>query len=249
MQYHAFGPKDGKTLLLLHGGGLSWWSCREAAQLLQSEYRVLLPILDGHAGSGRPFTSIEDCAANLIAWIDRELGGSVLLIGGLSLGGQVLLEMLSRRGDVCRHALVESATVLPSRLTHALIGPSLACSYGLIRRRCFARLQFRSLRLKPELFEEYYRDSSAISRADMTAFLRANTAYTLKDSIRSCAARVHVYAGGKELPGVLRSAERIHEAVPGSTLTVLPGLYHGDFSINHPADYAEAVRGIVRRNA
>ena len=90
---------------------------------------------------------------------------TVLLIGGLSLGGQVLLEMLSRRGDVCRHALVESATVLPSRLTHALIGPSLACSYGLIRRRSFARLQFRSLRLKPELFEEYYRDSSAISRA------------------------------------------------------------------------------------
>ena len=36
---------------------------REAAETLQSDYHVIRPILDGHAGSDRPFTTIEDNAA------------------------------------------------------------------------------------------------------------------------------------------------------------------------------------------
>ena len=182
MNYREFGTEHRDTILLLHGGGLSWWNYREAAELLQTRYHVVLPILDGHAGSERPFTSIEENAAELIRWIDGRLGGSVLLIGGLSLGGQVLLEMLSRRGDLCRHALVESAAVLPDRFTHAMIGPAFGSSYGLIKNRSFAKLQFRSLHIKPELFADYYRDTCAIAKPDMIAFLKASTAYTLKSS-------------------------------------------------------------------
>jgi pimeloyl-ACP methyl ester carboxylesterase len=95
MRFQEYGPKHKDVILLLHGGGLSWWNYREASELLMGEYHVILPILDGHAGSDRPFTTIEDNAAEILSFIDEQLNGSVLLIGGLSLGGQVLLEMLS----------------------------------------------------------------------------------------------------------------------------------------------------------
>ena len=95
MEIIEAGADRGETMLFLHGGGLSWWNYREAAALLESDYRVLLPVLDGHAGSGRPFTTIEDNAEELLAYIDEHCGGSVLLIGGLSLGGQILLEICS----------------------------------------------------------------------------------------------------------------------------------------------------------
>ena len=232
--------------MLLHGGGLSWWNYREAAELLQDEYHVILPILDGHAGSDRPFTTIESNAEEIIAFIDEHLDGKVLMIGGLSLGAQILLEMLAQRSDICRFALVESAMVVPSPLTHALIGPAFGSSYGLIRNRSFAQLQFRSLRLKPALFEDYYRDTCRISRSDMIAFMKANTAYSLKDSLSQCTAEVHVCAGEKENRGILQSAEMISRKVPGSVLTVLPGLYHGEFSANHARDYVSAVRNIIK---
>ena len=132
MQEYGADQKD--TILLLHGGGLSWWNYREAAELLKNEYHVVLPILDGHAGSDRPFTAIEENASELVSFIDENFGGSVLLIGGLSLGGQVLLEMLAQRRDICSYALVESAAVVPSKLTNALIGPAFGGSYGLIRK-------------------------------------------------------------------------------------------------------------------
>ena len=49
MKYQEYGPKQKDVILLLHGGGLSWWNYRAVAELLQEEYHVILPILDGHA--------------------------------------------------------------------------------------------------------------------------------------------------------------------------------------------------------
>ena len=83
MKYQEYGSDKNDTILLLHGGGLSWWNYREVAEILHGEYHIVLPILDGHAGSDRPFTTIEDNAEEIIAFIDEELTGSVLLIGGL----------------------------------------------------------------------------------------------------------------------------------------------------------------------
>ena len=95
MQYKEFGKENRQTIMLLHGGGLNWWNYRNQARLLENDFHVILPILDGHAGSDRPFTSIEANASEIIEFVDKNLGGSVLLIGGLSLGAQILLEMLS----------------------------------------------------------------------------------------------------------------------------------------------------------
>jgi len=85
MNYKEYGKENSETVILLHGGGMNWWNYRREAELLQSDYHVILPVLDGHAGSDHPFTSIEDNAAEIISFIDENLGSSVLLIGGLSL--------------------------------------------------------------------------------------------------------------------------------------------------------------------
>ena len=248
MKCIEYGQGHTAVIMLLHGGGLSWWNYRELAELLQDEYHVILPILDGHAGSDRPFTTIESNADEIISYIDQHLGGSVLLLGGLSLGGQILLEILSRRGDICSCAFVESAMVIPSKITHALVVQAFGSSYGLIRNRCFARLQFGSLHIKPDLFENYYRDTCQIALSDMIAFMKANTAYELKEAVRHCKAAVYQFIGGKENRGIRRSAALLKTQVSKCSLTVLPGYYHGEFSINHAQDYATAIREAVKKN-
>lgn len=249
MNYREFGAKNRDTLILLHGGGLSWWNYRAEAELLQSDYRVILPILDGHAGSDRPFASIESNAAEILSFIDENLGGSVLLLGGLSLGAQIVLEMLCQRKNVCRYALVESAAVLPDRLTHALIAPAFGTSCGLTRNKSFARLQFRSLHIRPALFEDYWRDTREIQKADMIAFLKANTGYALKASVSACAAETHVIVGGKENRRMQQSAKLLGKSIPESDVNILPGLYHGEFSLNRAEEYARMVRRIADRES
>ncbi len=246
LKYIEYGSDKKNTIMLLHGGGLSWWNYREVTEMLQNEYHIILPILDGHAGSDRPFTTIEDNAEEIISFIDEKLSGSALLIGGLSLGGQVLLEMLSKRKDICSYALIESAAVIPSKITNMLIAPAFGSSYGLIRNRWFSKLQFKSLHIKPDLFEDYYRDTCQIKKQDMIAFLKANTSYSLKDSFRKTKAAVYVFVGAKENREILSSADTICRTLPSCKLHTLKGLRHGEFSMDHADLYAETIRKIVR---
>ena len=53
-----YGDRSRETVILLHGGGLSWWNYREAAELLEDRFHVILPVLDGHADSDSGFVSI-----------------------------------------------------------------------------------------------------------------------------------------------------------------------------------------------
>ena len=239
MRVQEFGQQNADVILLLHGGGLSWWNYREVAQKLAEQYHVVLPVLDGHAGSDAPFTTIEENAARLISYIDDHFDGRVLAIGGLSLGGQVAVEILSQRKDICQYALIESALVKPMELTAALLGPTFGMSYGLIKQKWFAKLQADYLGIPRDLFDDYFRDTCKISKADMIAFLKANSMYTVKPSLSETKAKVKIVAGSKEQKNIRDSAEFLHQAIPGSSMEILPGLRHSDLSINNPEQYAQ----------
>ena len=245
MRYVEYGNQNPETVILLHGGGLSWWNYRDVAQLLSDRFHVVLPILDGHADSAAPFTSIEDNAARIIAHIDEYFGGNILAVGGLSLGGQIAVEMLTQRPDICRFALLESTLVKPSRLIHALIKPTFGMSYGLIKQKWFAKMQAAYLGIPQKLFDDYYRDTCKISKEDMIAFLESNSAYSIKPALRDAQAKVHIVFGSKEQSSIRTSGKLLNRMIPDSTLESLPGYNHGDLSLNHPEQYAQILLTLI----
>ena len=246
MRYVEYGNQNPETVILLHGGGLSWWNYRDVAQLLSDRFHVVLPILDGHTGSDAPFTSVEDNAARIIAHIDEHFGGNVLAVGGLSLGGQIAVEMLTQRPDICRFALIESALVKPMKLTHALIKPTFGMSYGLIKQMWFAKMQAAYLGIPQKLFDDYYRDTCKITKEDMIAFLKSNSAYSTQPALRNAQAKVHIVFGSKEQSSIRTSGKLLNHTIPGSTMEVLPGYRHGDLSLNHPQAYAQKLLTMIR---
>ena len=246
MQYVEYGAHNLQTVILLHGGGLSWWNYRDVVQLLSEHFHVVLPILDGHAGSDVPFTSIEDNAARIIAHIDQYFGGKVLAVGGLSLGGQIAVEMLTQRPDICRFALLESTLVKPSKLTYALIKPTFGMSYGLIKQKWFAKMQAAYLGIPQKLFDDYYRDTCKITKEDMIAFLKSNSAYSTQPALRNTQAKVHIVFGSKEQASIRTSGKLLNRMIPGSTLEILPGYTHGDLSLNHPQAHAQKLLTMIR---
>ncbi|MBO4769728.1 MAG: alpha/beta hydrolase, partial [Clostridia bacterium] len=133
---------------------------------------------------------------------------------------------------------------IPSKLTNALIAPAFGWSYGLIRNKRFARLQFKSLHMDENLFEDYYRDTCKIGKTDLTAFLKASTSYSLKESIRYTTASVYALAGERENKTVLKSVRVLREHVPQCKEYIIPGLYHGEYSLNHPEEYVDFIRNI-----
>ena len=109
MKAVEYGKDNKEVIIFLHGGGLSWWNYKEVAERLVDHFHIVIPILNGHSGSDLSFTSIENNAKEIIAYIDENFEGHVLLIGGLSLGGQILVEMLSQRSSICEFAIIENA--------------------------------------------------------------------------------------------------------------------------------------------
>ena len=240
-----YGESNKDIIILLHGGGLSWWNYEEVSEILKSNYHVILPILDGHSGSDRDFTSIENNANEIIEYVDNNYNGNVKLIGGLSLGAQILLDILSKRDNICEYAIIESALVFPMKMTNRLIESSINMSYGLINKKWFSKLQFKSLKIKKELFDKYYIDSSNITKNNMISFLKANSNYHLKN-IKTNKSKSIVIVGSKERPIMIKSAKMIHDELINSELEILSGYYHGDLSINHPNEYAEKVKKLIK---
>lgn len=245
MNIVEFGCDHPDVIVLLHGGGLSWWQYEESAALLAERFHVVLPLLDGHAGSDAPFTTMADCAQHVIDHIDAAYGGRVTLLGGTSLGGQAAAEILSRRDDICDFAVLESTLVIPMSVTAACIRPAYALCYPLIKKRWFAQLQFLSMGLPPDQFEAYFRDSACISKADMTAFLAANASFPLPAGLADCRAKTLILAGRCELPVMKRSARRLAAVIPNAQLDILPGYAHGEASIRHPQQFADSLLHLI----
>lgn len=147
------------AVVLLHGGGLSSWSVRPLAALLEHDHQVIVPIIDGHGENyAETFTSIEDSARKLIAYIDEQHGGHIFALCGLSLGAQIAVEVLSQRKSIAEYAIIESALVLPLKGVAALAAPTYHLCYGLIKHRWFSMMQAKSLSLPESMFEDYFRD-------------------------------------------------------------------------------------------
>lgn len=241
MLFKEFGDRERPTVVLLHGGGLSWWSLEEEIRLLSGIYHIVAPVIDGHGEDGsETFTCIEDSAAKLIAFLDSRCGGRVLALCGLSLGAQIVVEVLSVRREIAEYAVIESALVIPMRAA-AWAAPLNGLFYGLVRRKWFSRMQAKALLVPEALLDRYYEDSLKISRQSLINITRSNGNYRLKNTWPQTGASVLLLVGEKELAVMKTSAERLHASLPGSRLVVLPARKHGEFSLAHPAEYTEAI--------
>ncbi|WP_102049325.1 alpha/beta fold hydrolase [Pygmaiobacter massiliensis] len=233
-------PEAGRpVVILLHGGGLSDWSVAALRHRLHEHFCVLTPILDGHGMDAETtFISIEDSAQKLLDFIDSHCGGHIFALGGLSLGAQIAVEVLSLRPAVTDVALIESALCLPIPGARSLAGPTYALCYGLVKQRWFAKAQAKTLCLPPELFEDYFSDSKKMSKASLVNITVSNGSYNLERSLAKVTAKTLVIVGEKERNIMRRSAELLHNAIPSSTLYIADGKQHGELSICCPEEYA-----------
>ncbi len=242
MLFKEFGSKNLPAIILLHGGGLSWWSLKGIIESLQSKYHIVAPIIDGHGEDGyETFVSIEKSAEKLISYIDNKCGGSVFAIGGLSVGAQIVTEVLSVRREIAEYAIIESALVYPIRGITAMTVPLYNLFYGMIRQRWFSKMQAKTLCVPESMFEKYYKDSLKITKQSLINITLSNENYVLKSTITDTRARVLVIAGEKEIGIMRKSAQRLHEVIDGSELYIAPSMRHGEISLNHPLKYVELI--------
>jgi len=243
MKFKTFGNQELPTFLLLHAGGLSWWSWKPVIEALKEQFYIVTPIIDGHGEDGDThFMSIEASARTLIEYIEGNLGGRVYGIAGLSLGAQIVLEVLAQRAFIAEYAVIESALVVPIKGIIPLAKVTCHLLYPLIRQKWFSKIQGKALYVPKEFFHLYYQDSLNISKETLINVSISNGSYWIKDSLKHTTTQALVLVGEKELRMMRKSASLIQATLSNSQLTVLKQMGHGALSLKHHGEYVQRLK-------
>lgn len=248
MLIKEFGSQNNPTIILFHGGGLSWWSISPVIEQLKEKYHIVTPIIDGHGEDFcNTFVSIEDTAKQIISYINKYHGGQVELLGGLSIGAQICCEVLTQSPSICKVALIESALLIPIKGTKRIMVPAIKLSYGLVKKKWFSKLQMRALLLPDNMFDTYYNDSIKMTKESLCNITLSNGKYRLKPSISKTTAKVLIFVGGKEISVMKKSAKLLNDTIATSKLVVLKGKKHGELSLQNVESYVEYIEDSLEK--
>ncbi|MCS3428166.1 alpha/beta fold hydrolase [Leucobacter aridicollis] len=234
---------SGSDVLFLHGGGVSGWMWRPVVAQLAGTVRSIVPDLPGHGTSSSvEYTSHDDAVDRLVALIrDRAQNGVTVV--GFSLGAQLALRLAADHPSLVRAALIISGETVPAPAQAATLA-LLRASAPLARREWFARLQAKQLGVPETLLERYIEDSRAMTTDTLVASVRENIGFTLPEGWRRFAGPAAVVVGARERGLMRKSADLTHEALPHSSLVVVPDAAH-DAPLTRPDRIADEVRRLL----
>ena len=257
MKFHEFGDKNLPSILLIHGGGSSWWNYLRQARILSEEYRVILPTLNGHGEEYQlDYVSTEDSALEILDYIKANCGGKLLAIGGVSLGGQIAMELLSLDSEIAEKAIIDGSLCIPQpRLSKisiflvSLFGKLMfsksSCKFQLsLMNKFYPQLAY------PDEIKNYYMEDLPRTpiKTLVTIYKTYMGHYKLNSRISKSKAQVLYIYGKKELKCVKESARLFQQLHPDTILYEAKGYNHGYLSAYLPQEWIKLVVPFLENN-
>lgn len=244
MKIHEFGCKDNPTIMMIHGGGNAWWNYLRQAEALSDRFHVILPTLDGHGEEyATEYISTEDTADRLLAYIEQNCSGRLYALCGISLGGQIVMELLSRKPDLAKKAIIDGSICYPNPLMARFCIATVWLFGGLMfgERACRFQMKILSktpLRYPEEIQKYYMQDMPRLRKQTLYALYRTYMMqYTLKKSVQDTTAKVMYWYGEKEMACVKKSAKLFQSYVPSCEIYEAKGCNHGYLALYLPEQW------------
>ena len=256
MVFHEFGDKKFPHILLIHGGGNSWWNYLRQARMLSDKYHVILPTLDGHGEEyQKEYISTENSAQQILEYIKNNCDRKLFAIGGVSLGGQIVMELLSLDSDIAEKAIIDGSICIPQPKLARICTVIVKLFGKIMFNKSAGKIQLSLMKKMysnmayPEEIENYYiEDMPRIPiKTLVTIYQTYMGRYRLKDTITESKAQVLYIYGEKEMGCVKESAKLFQKMHPDCTLYEAKGYNHGYLSAYLPLEWMELVNRILIR--
>ena len=244
MRFELLGKEGAPSLMLIPGLGVSYEIFLPLVELLKGKFRIIAVQVDGFTlGEQTRFTSVDDQAAQAIAFIRDRFDGHLDGAYGLSLGGKILSRILERDEVTIDHAILDAAPLLP--LPKWLVGPlRYYQSYNVwtcYHWTGFWRRVFHSHYFDVLLDECRKTFPYGGRRAVLDGY---KSVYTNKlESIHG--ADIHFWYGTKEAFVAKPQMEHLQKLCPELHVAVFPGSNHGQLLVDHPDEVAQRIEKIV----
>ena len=245
MKFELLGKEGAHSLMLIPGLGVSYEIFLPLVELLKDKFQIIAVQVDGFTlGEQTRFTSVDDQAAQAIAFIRERFDGHLDGAYGLSLGGKILSRMLERDEVTIDHAILDAAPLLP--LPSWLVGPlRYYQSYNVwtcYHWTGFWRRVFHSHYFDVLLDECRKTFPYGGRRAVLDGY---KSVYTNKlESIHG--ADIHCWYGTKEAFVAKPQVEHLQKIYPALHVEVFPKSNHGQLLVDHPDEVAQRIEKIVQ---
>jgi pimeloyl-ACP methyl ester carboxylesterase len=240
MDFKRFGKEGAPTLMLIPGLGVSYEIFLPLIDLLKDDFDIIAVQVDGFTlGRYTRFTSIDDQAAQVIAFVKEQFGGHLDCAYGLSLGGKILSRVLERNEIAVDHAILDAAPLLP--LPNWLVGPlryyQCANVWTCYHWTGFWRRVFHSHYfdvLLDECRKVYpYGGGQAVLDGYKSVYTNKLESISGPD--------IHFWYGTKEAFAAKPQAEHLKKLCPAVHIEIFPQMNHGQLLVDHPDEVARRV--------
>lgn len=242
MLIHEFGNMEAPVVVLIPGTYASWQIFSPLIGLLQTDWRIVVPALDGQQTdlNGKPvpneFTTVDDEARQIEEYLLAHAYGKADTVYGISLGGGIGARLAERNKVQIRRLVMDAAPITSfsgamrvfSQYYQAL-NVWCCCHFGKLYRKIFRSHYFHTL------FDEFDRTFPCDGSRTAIRVFRSVFSYRLQslpDGIKA-----EFWHGSKELlfPPQARHAVAVY---PATKVTVFPKMNHAQLLTDHPEEIA-----------
>ncbi len=241
MEFKQYINKRNKPVFMyIHGECLSTFSFKIETKELKKDFTVILPII------GNDFKDIESAADEIIAFIDKKYKGHIAVLSGFSLGGQIAINILSKRPDFCDHAIIEEARMEPMKIRN---WSDLVAVYAnpLAQNKLFNSFMYYTKFNKDFAEKEYYQNFKQLSKDTVKNQLESTYSFTMPENLNQVTCQMAIMVGQRVRKAYKHSADLLHEQVPNSHIFMLMNYTHGDFSLGHPEEFIRFVKSWIQK--
>jgi pimeloyl-ACP methyl ester carboxylesterase len=245
------GQENEETIVFLHVGGISGWMWTEQLEAFK-DYHLLIPDLPEHGKSVdvKPFTM--KSAAEMVVDIirTRAHGGRAHLVG-ISLGGQLILEILSTAPEVVDHVLISGTLVhsIPHTETMLKLLDYAFKAYAPVKDTAFfIKANMRTYNISKSYFKEFKESTRLIKTDSLDRILHENMFFQMPPELEKADVPVLVMAGEKEYKVIKESAEDLIKVLPNAKGITAPKVGHM-WNLEYPDLFNKVLRRWITNGA
>ena len=223
------GSRNSKSIIFLHGCAMAGWIWNDQVRALR-DYHCIVPDLPEHGQSSnvKPFT-IKNSAEMIIDIINENTNNGKVNLVGISLGAQIVLQILSKSPELVDHVVISGTLVhnnsnIETRLK--LLDYAIKTYESVKDTEFFIKANMRTYNMPKKFFNKFKESAQIVKTDSLDRIFREHMTYKIPNGLEYAQASVLIITGEKDYKIIMESTKDLLTTLPNSEWYIAPDVGH-----------------------
>ncbi len=213
------GKGNDETIVFLHGDGIASWMWDKQVKAFDDYHCIVVDLPEhGKSTEVKPFT-VKGTAEMVMGIIKEKAHGGKAHLVGISLGAQVIVQILSTAPEVVDHAFISGTLVRsapPSETFLKLLDHLIEIYIPVKNNNLYINSYLRSYNIPKELYAKFRESTYLIEQDSSDRIIRENMLFEMPEGLENVNVPVLVMEGEKDYRIINESAKSLLNVLPNS---------------------------------